>query len=351
MLIVLNIVALMNGVSKENYSLQTKALWENSKKVEIQSIIKIGADDLDKADYLFGFISDIYIDQDDNVYILDLRNGRARQYAPDGKYIKSYGKGIGQGPGEFIQAAQIGVDFLGNVYIGDKSTRKISVFDAKGVFKTAFLLNKVAPTSCLLLDRMMRLFVGVDQRYISSGGWEKGIYQIYASNGDFIDNLGSPMDKKDASISIGGNSICFDERNGNIVISYALPYKVEIYSRELKMLHIFGRKCSYFFDNIKRDDIIYSCGSSYRVAMLADGNIVNMIRCIRTNKDKDEILNYFDIFDDKGNYLMSIPGDRFSENGKESRGMKSDKKGHLYLVYENPYPHIEKYRVTFVNKE
>ena len=113
----------------------------------------------------------------------------------------------------------------------------------------------------------------------------------------------------------------------------------------------FGRLCEEYARTIKIDGVRYSCGSSYRVTSLSDGKIVNLIRCVDDTKVAGNInvINFLDVFDDKGNFLMSIPGRRFNQNCNDIRGMRADRQGHLYLVYEDPYPYIEKYRISFLN--
>jgi len=348
MLIMLLFGAIISS-EKIKYSLQEEPIWKNKKEIVVEKVLSIGSDNLDEPNYFLGFITDITVDNDDNLYILDYRNGKANKYAPDGKFIISYGNGIGQGPGEFQHAADICVDSQGHVYISDSDQRKICVFNSSGKFLRNFLTEKIAPLYDMLVYRDRRLIFGVDARI--SGGWQKGFYQIYSiPEGKFFGTIGDALTKENAEIHIGGNSICIDKKNGNILISYAIPYLIEIYSGNLSLVRRFGRKAPFFE---KRSKNIYnnilSCGSSYQIASLPDGKIINLIReRISASGEKSEIKNYLDFFDENGQYLITIPGEKFKINEKDDfRSITSDNKGYIWAIFEDPYPHISKYRIRF----
>lgn len=84
-----------------------------------------------------------------------------------------------------------------------------------------------------------KLLVGVSVRYYISGAQKKGIY--------------------------------INKKNGNLIILYALPYLIEIYSQDLSLLKRFGRKTSSF-NTYSKDQFgnILSNRSSYRVTSLSD---------------------------------------------------------------------------------
>jgi hypothetical protein len=103
--------------------LQEKPAWEGEITIETQRLVDIGSDILDEQDYFFGYISDISVDQDNCVYVLDNRNGKASKFDSNGKFIRQYGRGKGQGPGEFQFAADICTNLEGSVYISDRDRR------------------------------------------------------------------------------------------------------------------------------------------------------------------------------------------------------------------------------------
>jgi hypothetical protein len=336
------------------YSLEEEPRWGNTKEAVVDKLQIIGVDDLDKPHYFFGYITDISLDKNDNIYVLDYLNNSANRYNPKGEYITSYGSGRGQGPGEFQQASDICVDSQGQVYIADNEQRRISVFRSSGEFIKSFTTEDIAPLGDMISYGSSRLLTGVSVRYYTSGAWTKGIYQIYSlPEGKLSGSTGNSWDVENSKTHIGGNGICINRKNGNLVISYALPYLIEIYSADLSLMKRFGRKNSSF--NTYSKDLfgnILANGSSWGVTSLPDGKIVNLIReRIRQEGEEALIKHYLDVFDENGSYLITIDEDKFKIDETGSfRCPVSDSQGNLWMVFENPFPHVVKYRISFIDK-
>jgi hypothetical protein len=59
------------------------------------------------------------------------------KFDKNGQFLKSWGS-KGTGPGQFDLLHSMAIDALGNVYIGDRSNKRIQVFDNNGTFKTQY---------------------------------------------------------------------------------------------------------------------------------------------------------------------------------------------------------------------
>src|SRR2546427_1985734 len=76
--------------------------------------------------------TDVAWDSEGNIYITDgYVNSRVAKYDRNGDWVKSWGE-KGTGPGQFRLPHAIGVDRNNNVYVGDRSNRRIQVFDTEG---------------------------------------------------------------------------------------------------------------------------------------------------------------------------------------------------------------------------
>src|SRR5712692_4074244 len=64
-------------------------------------------------------------------------NSRVAKFDKNGKFIKSWGS-RGTGPGQFDIPHTIAVDAKGDVYVGDRTNKRIQVFDNNGTFKTQY---------------------------------------------------------------------------------------------------------------------------------------------------------------------------------------------------------------------
>jgi len=93
------------------------------------------------ADGYFGGPTDVTWDAEDNIYISDgYVNSRVAKYDKYGDWVKSWGS-YGSEPGEFDLPHNIQADRAGNIYVADRSNRRIQVFDSDGNFLRILLLN------------------------------------------------------------------------------------------------------------------------------------------------------------------------------------------------------------------
>lgn len=92
-------------------------------------------------DGYFAGPSDVTWDQDDNIYISDgYINSRVAKYDKHGNWLMSWGS-FGDDPGQFDLLHSIVADRQGNIYVADRSNRRIQVFDTDGRFQRMILLN------------------------------------------------------------------------------------------------------------------------------------------------------------------------------------------------------------------
>jgi hypothetical protein len=96
-------------------------------------------------DGLFRQPTDVAWDSKGNTYISDgYINSRVAKYDANGDWVKSWGE-PGTGPGQFRLPHAIAVDAQDRVYVGDRSNRRIQVFDADGNFSRMFTIDVPVP--------------------------------------------------------------------------------------------------------------------------------------------------------------------------------------------------------------
>jgi DNA-binding beta-propeller fold protein YncE len=85
--------------------------------------------------------TDVAWDSDGNIYITDgYINSRVAKYDKNGDWVKSFGE-KGTGPGQFRLPHAIVVDRNNNIYVADRSNRRIQVFDTEGKFLRMFTID------------------------------------------------------------------------------------------------------------------------------------------------------------------------------------------------------------------
>jgi sugar lactone lactonase YvrE len=93
----------------------------------------------------FRQVTDVAWDAAGNTYISDgYINSRVAKVDKDGNWLKSWGD-RGTGPGQFHTPHSIAVDRRGQVYVADRSNRRIQVFDGEGTFLRQFTIDVPVP--------------------------------------------------------------------------------------------------------------------------------------------------------------------------------------------------------------
>jgi len=92
-------------------------------------------------DGLFRQPTDVAWDSNGNIYITDgYINSRVAKYDKNGDWVKSWGT-KGTGPGQFNLPHAIAIDRNNNIYVGDRTNRRIQVFDTDGKFQRMFSID------------------------------------------------------------------------------------------------------------------------------------------------------------------------------------------------------------------
>jgi DNA-binding beta-propeller fold protein YncE len=92
-------------------------------------------------DGLFREPTDVTWDSDGNIYVTDgYINSRVAKYNKDGEWVKSWGE-PGKGPGEFHLPHSIVADRNDNLYVADRSNRRIQVFNTDGKWLRTFTID------------------------------------------------------------------------------------------------------------------------------------------------------------------------------------------------------------------
>jgi sugar lactone lactonase YvrE len=115
-------------------------LWGKTPRISLELVRKIGDIDTEDEHLAFNYPSDVAVDTDGNIYILDAGNTRIQKFGPDGKYLATIGR-KGQGPGEFILPDGLDIDRDGNLVVGDSAQSRLHVIIGGGKDSKAVILK------------------------------------------------------------------------------------------------------------------------------------------------------------------------------------------------------------------
>ena len=106
----------------------------------------------------FNLPTDVAFAPNGDFYVTDGYAGtRVVKFSRDGKYLLEWGK-RGTGPGEFELPHNIAVDAAGAVYVTDRETRRIEVFDSSGHFLRQWPTSE--GVSGIFMTRDQKLWTG-----------------------------------------------------------------------------------------------------------------------------------------------------------------------------------------------
>jgi hypothetical protein len=104
-------------------------------KIRTKLDLKIGG----ISDTIFSYPIEIDVNEDGEIFVLDMKDYSVKKLSPSGKLLQKYGR-YGKGPGEFVNPNRLAV-FNGKVAVGDINARKIVVFDDGETFDIPFQLH------------------------------------------------------------------------------------------------------------------------------------------------------------------------------------------------------------------
>ena len=225
-------------------------LWGNSPKVSLELVRKIGDVDTEDENVAFHYPSDIAVDKEGNIYVLDSGNTRIQKFGPDGKYLATIGR-KGQGPGEFISPSGLDLDEDGNLVVTDTAQSRLHVIIGGGKDVKSIVL-KDEP------------IYGV--RSLGAGGYigrastysfprrnqpekkigEMQLFRRLDPDGRVTASFGELADFGEALTSATGNASEFDvDARDAITVSFNAQNRIEKYGPDSKLLWRADRPLNY----------------------------------------------------------------------------------------------------------
>ena len=157
----------------------------NGKDKDIQLIpdLRIGIDEGDE-NLMFGGISDIALDSEENIYVLDWRNLQIRKFDPQGSFLSSITLEKGQGPREVSQPSAFLVTPSGELAVFDMGAKKLLMFDSEGQFRKPLQFDFQATDIALYGSNQIAVLGVKDGTLLRIFDWE----------GKFLESFGQPFE-------------------------------------------------------------------------------------------------------------------------------------------------------------
>jgi hypothetical protein len=318
---------------------------EKNRYFEWTEDLVIGKED-GESNEMLGRIFDVATDSDGNIYILDAGFFRIVIFSSDGSFLRSVGR-KGEGPGELIFPTALAVGEQGNIYVGDRG--KVVIFKQSGDYSFEMKIDEAGGFN---LIRSIRVGSRDDIFISCFDVYKQNIIHNYSlEHGLLVSFCESYAKGKDEDVRIenvvSGGSIDTDT-SGNIYFTQMHPYEIRKYTQggELKM--IIHRKNDFMvYPEVEISETRFRIGSfaaSYSIVVLANGNILNVVK-LPYDMDNEERPNntIVDIFNSQGQFMTSKTFNR------DINVICVDADGRFYVIDTEEYPRVVRYKYSFDN--
>lgn len=235
-------------------------LWGKAPKVGLELVRKIGDVDTEDEHLAFSYPSDVAIDRDGNIYVLDSANTRIQKFGPDGKYLATIGR-KGQGPGEFLMPDAIDFDKDGNLVVADSPQARIQVIigggrDARSVVVKEEMISRVRPLPSGDFVGKAPTFSFPRPNQPAKAADEMRLFRRIAPDGRIAASFGLLNDFGDAMTNAAGNETGFDvDSGGALYVSFSSQNRIEKYGPDGTLLWRADRPLEYGTDVKKKGKI------------------------------------------------------------------------------------------------
>ena len=184
-----------------------------------------------KGDYTFAEPCDMYVAPNGDIFVADghsaAGNNRIVKYNSDGEYLMEWGQ-TGSNPGEFRTPHALAMDSSGLLYVGDRSNRRVQVFEQDGTFVRDYY--QFGRPSGIFIDKNDHLYVAdSESRLGSNPGYRRGIRVAAIAGGAFVYGfINDPLDIPAGTSAAEGVAV---DDAGNIYGAEVGPRQLVKYTR------------------------------------------------------------------------------------------------------------------------
>ena len=252
--------------------------WGKEAKVSLEYVKNIGDLESDDENVLFYMPTDIAVDEEGNVYVLDSGNHRIQKFDPQGNYLASFGR-RGQGPGEFQYPQSLDIDAQGLMYVSDSGNQKIQILKPDGALEKEIKKTDEAPGIVRVRSDRMIMGQGASVYSFGMNRMEEDpelpkLIKILDRDAEVQKEFGDPKDYKDMLVNRIGNRYHFAvDKESNVYMSFDYQNRIEKYSPEGKLLWRADRKLNYAVSTPKAKGNITRSGGNVSIRMPQMNNV------------------------------------------------------------------------------
>jgi hypothetical protein len=307
---------------------------QQPKELSLQEELSIGVESGDEHD-MFAEIGDVDLDSEENIYILDGKEGKVNKYDTNGNFLKSLEIKRGEGPREASYVHKLAVTQKGRIYALDRNTGKILVFDEEfefvRSFKTDFRSIDILPYS--------------EEEFIVFGIKDENVFHIFDQEGNLLESFGETFEIPSEYLEYRNVPLVKlprrsdITRDGRIYLVNLHKYEIRVYE-DKKVHHVIKEESEFFTPfkvvvSEKTDDGVQRIGMRFPYISVIEHGKRLYVTMMAWEEDE---LNHLNVFENE-ELIASQKIVGFVHT--------IDKKGHLYLVEEEDYPRVVRVTIAY----
>ena len=206
--------------------------WGEDLPIKIELIRTIGDIDTLDENLAFNRPSDLVLDDENNIYILDAGNCRIQKFDFTGKFVASFGR-EGQGPGEFQLPISLDIDARGNLIVADLRSRKIQIFSKEGSLLNTITMTKTPLSNVYALNSGLLATIGTLGYDVEGKGNEPlpKLIRLLDADGNIVKEFGDMFDYKHRMLNQKGNLFHFVVGDDDFIyLAFSFQNRIDKYS-------------------------------------------------------------------------------------------------------------------------
>lgn len=290
-------------------------------QISLQKDLSLGIDEGDE-NLIFGSISSICFDAEDNIHVLDSRMWRIQKFDSQGIFIKSYTIQDGQGPGEISYPGEMAISPQGKIFIFNFMERKILVLNQEGRAVNSFRLD---------VDGMSIESSG-DETLTVMGDKNGKLFHVYDVEGNPIRSYGEHFEVPKKLTEYDYPPVLYPQQftvseSERTYVYNPHRYEIFVYRNGALKTKIKGENTAFWPVSVKNGRevtftsvAVFESGARIYSFISGHGEVPPQLDVFENDKQIDSL--------DVMGYIQAI-----------------DSKGRLYAIVEEPFLHIVRYVV------
>jgi sugar lactone lactonase YvrE len=222
-------------------------------KVNVATVWEVDAKWPQKpAGMLWGAVPGIAVDKEDNVYVFTRTEAPVQVYSPDGKLLRSWGKGI-------KTPHHLKIDRDGFVWIADIGNHVVEKYTSEGKLLMTLGQKGAAGRDTKHFNRPCDMVVGPDGNIYVADGYGNARVIVFDKTGTFLREWGE-LGHAPGQFSIA-HAIALDSK-GRLFVADRNNVRIQVFTTDGKLLEVWDNIMVPWGFHMTADDELWVCGSS-----------------------------------------------------------------------------------------